>query len=116
VADGWTFLALDEVERRPWTGTELEWRPLREALGTRIVGMAAFTASRVGQELIEGHSEEAGGRGQEEVYVVPRGYRGARPRWTADVRAVGVRTDRACAAAARVRSGSRTRAARRAAP
>jgi hypothetical protein len=42
VADGWTFLALDEVEPLPWTGTELEWRPLREALGTRIVGMAAF--------------------------------------------------------------------------
>jgi hypothetical protein len=73
VADGWTFLALDEVERLLWTGTELEWRPLREALGTRIVGMAAFTASRVGQELIEAHSEEAGGRGQEEVYVVLRG-------------------------------------------
>jgi hypothetical protein len=73
VADGWTFVALDEVEALPWMGTELEWRPLREALGTRIVGMAAFTASRAGQELIEGHTEEAEGRGQEEVYVVLRG-------------------------------------------
>jgi hypothetical protein len=73
VADGWTLVALDEVEALPWMGTELEWRPLREALGTRIVGMAAFTASRAGQELIEGHTEEAEGRGQEEVYVVLRG-------------------------------------------
>jgi hypothetical protein len=73
VADGWTFLSLDEVEALPWVGTELEWRPLREALGARIVGMAAFTASRAGQELIEGHAEDACGRGHEEVYVVLRG-------------------------------------------
>jgi mannose-6-phosphate isomerase-like protein (cupin superfamily) len=70
---GWKLVALDEVEALPWAGTELEWRPLRNALGTRIIGMAAFTASRLGQELIEGHSEEAEGRGQEEVYVVLRG-------------------------------------------
>jgi hypothetical protein len=73
VADDWTFVALDELEALPWAGTELEWRPLREALGTRIVGMAAYTAARVGQELIEGHTEGDGGRGHEEVYVVLRG-------------------------------------------
>jgi hypothetical protein len=73
VAEGWTCLRLDEVEALPWVGTELEWRPLREALDTRIVGMAAFTAARVGQELIEGHTEDDGGRGHEEVYVVLRG-------------------------------------------
>ena len=53
--------------------TELEWRPLRKALGTRIVGMAAFTAERVGQDVIEGHTEADGGRGHEEVYVVLAG-------------------------------------------
>jgi hypothetical protein len=54
VADGWTLVALDDVEAVPWAGTELEWRPLRSALDTRIVGMAVFTAERPGQELIEG--------------------------------------------------------------
>jgi hypothetical protein len=70
---GWKLVALDEVEAVPWQGSELEWRPLREALGTRIVGMAAFTASRAGQELIEGHREDDVGRGHEEVYLVFRG-------------------------------------------
>jgi hypothetical protein len=37
---GWKALALDEVEPRPWLSTELAWIPLREELGTRIVGMA----------------------------------------------------------------------------
>jgi hypothetical protein len=73
VADGWTVVALDDVESVPWQGSELVWRPLRTALGTRIVGMAAFTAERIGQEVIEGHTEANGGRGHEEVYFVLRG-------------------------------------------
>jgi hypothetical protein len=70
---GWKLLGLDEVEAQPWPGTELAWHPLREALGTRIVGMSAFSAARVGQEVVEGHTEAEGGRGHEEVYVVLRG-------------------------------------------
>jgi hypothetical protein len=70
---GWKALELDEVERRPWPGTELAWHPLREALGARIIGMSAFTAERAGQEVVEGHKETEGGRGHEEVYVVLRG-------------------------------------------
>jgi hypothetical protein len=70
---GWRAVGLDQVEPRPWASTELAWLPLREALGTRIVGMAAFVADRVGQELIEAHTEVDGGRGHEEVYVVLRG-------------------------------------------
>jgi hypothetical protein len=70
---GWKAVGLDEVEPLPWQATELAWLPLREVLGTRIVGMAVFTADRVGQELIEGHTEDDGGRGHEEVYVVLRG-------------------------------------------
>ena len=70
---GWRALGLEEVEPQPWPETELTWHPLREALGTRIVGMAAFVGSRVGQEVVEGHSEAEGGRGHEEVYVVLRG-------------------------------------------
>ena len=68
---GWKTVQLDEVAPRPWQDTA--WLPLREALGTRIVGMAAFTADRVGKELIEGHDEGHDGRGHEEVYVVLRG-------------------------------------------
>ena len=70
---GWTVALLDDVQAVPWQGRKLEWRPLRSALETRIVGMAGFTAERVGQEVIEGHTEAHGGRGHEEVYVVLRG-------------------------------------------
>jgi hypothetical protein len=70
---GWKALELDELESRPWPATELAWHPLREALGTRIIGMSAFTAERAGQEVVERHRESDGGRGHEEVYVVLRG-------------------------------------------
>jgi hypothetical protein len=80
VTSRWRAVALDDVETVPWQGTELSWRPLRQALGTWIVGMAAFTAERAGQEIVEGHVEDDGGRGHEEVYVVLRG----RARFTLD--------------------------------
>jgi hypothetical protein len=70
---GWRALSLDDVEAVPWRGTSLEWRPVRAALGTRIVGMGAYTASAAGQEVVEGHTESDDGRGHEEVYVVLRG-------------------------------------------
>jgi hypothetical protein len=72
-APGWRVVALDDVEAVSWLGGELQWRPLRRALGTRIVGMAAFTATRAGQDVVEAHVESAEGRGHEEVYVVLRG-------------------------------------------
>jgi hypothetical protein len=71
--EGWKALALDEVEAVQWQGTELEWRPVRGALGTHIVGMGAYTAQRVGQVVIGGHTESNDGLGHEEVYVVLRG-------------------------------------------
>jgi hypothetical protein len=70
---GWRAIALDEVEAVPWRGTELVWRPVRGALGTRIVGMGGYTADRAGQVVIEGHTESEDGLGHEEVYVVLRG-------------------------------------------
>jgi hypothetical protein len=70
---GWAAIRLDEAEAIPWPYTELTWRPLRHPLGTRIVGMAAFTAERAGQEVVEAHRESDGGMGHEEVYVVLRG-------------------------------------------
>lgn len=77
---GWRALQLEEVDSLPWADTELEWRPLREALGARIVGMAGFSAGRAEQELVEGHTEDNGGRGHEEVYIVLDG----RARFTLD--------------------------------
>jgi quercetin dioxygenase-like cupin family protein len=71
--EGWRALALDEVEAVPWQGTELVWRPVRGTLGTRIVGMGAYTAERAGQVVIGGHTESDDGLGHEEVYVVLRG-------------------------------------------
>jgi quercetin dioxygenase-like cupin family protein len=70
---GWTAARLDELEAIAWQGTELTWRPLRGALGTHVCGMAAFTAERAGQEVVEAHAEAQEGRGHEEVYVVLRG-------------------------------------------
>jgi hypothetical protein len=70
---GWTAVDVDEVEPIRWQGTELVWRPLRHALGARLIGLAAFTAERAGGPLVEPHRESADGRGHEEVYVVLRG-------------------------------------------
>ena len=77
---GWKAVSLDEIEAVPWRGTELVWRPVRGALGTRIVGMGGFTADRAGQVVIEGHTESEDGLGHEEVYLVLRG----RARFTLD--------------------------------
>jgi mannose-6-phosphate isomerase-like protein (cupin superfamily) len=70
---GWRTVRLDDVEAVSWRGTELVWRPVRAALDTRIVGMAAYSAERTGQEVIEDHTESTDGRGHEEVYLVLQG-------------------------------------------
>jgi hypothetical protein len=56
-APGRKAVHVDDVEAVPWLGTELTWRPVRQTLGAQIVGIAAFTAERAGQEIVEGHSE-----------------------------------------------------------
>jgi mannose-6-phosphate isomerase-like protein (cupin superfamily) len=70
---GWKALGIDAVEAVPWRRTELVWRPVRQALDTAIVGMGAYTAERVGQIVVEGHTESEHGMGHSEVYVVLRG-------------------------------------------
>jgi hypothetical protein len=70
---GWKAVRLDDVEAIAWPFAPLTWRPLRSALGGRIVGMGAFTADRAGEELVEAHRESEGGMGHEEIYVVLRG-------------------------------------------
>jgi mannose-6-phosphate isomerase-like protein (cupin superfamily) len=77
---GWRALRAEDVEAIPWRGTELVWRPLRAALGLRAFGAGAYTASQVGQCIVEPHTESADGRGHEEVYVVVAG----RVRFTLD--------------------------------
>jgi hypothetical protein len=71
---GWSAIRLDDAEAIPWPFAPLTWRPLRHPLGVRIVGMAAFTAERAGDEVVEAHRESEGGMGHEEVYVVLRGH------------------------------------------
>jgi mannose-6-phosphate isomerase-like protein (cupin superfamily) len=73
MSEGWTAVAIDDVEAVPWQGTDLVWRPLRHALGTHVAGLAAFTAERAGQTVVEPHRESEDGRGHEEIYVVLRG-------------------------------------------
>ena len=70
---GWKAVRLDDVEAIAWPYAPLTWRPLRSALGGRIVGMGAFTAARIGDEVVEAHRESEGGMGHEEIYVVLRG-------------------------------------------
>jgi hypothetical protein len=70
---GWRALAVEDVEALPWRHTELRWLPLRHTLQTRIAGLAAFAAERVGQSVIEDHIETSDGRGHEELYLVLRG-------------------------------------------
>jgi hypothetical protein len=61
------------IEQIDWRRTGITWRPVRRALCTDIVGLAAFTAERPGEVVIEPHNELRDGRGQQEVYVVIRG-------------------------------------------
>jgi mannose-6-phosphate isomerase-like protein (cupin superfamily) len=69
----WRAAHIDELEAIPWPGAETTWRPLRHAIGARIVGMGAYTAERAGQDVVEPHRESEGGMGHQEVYVVLRG-------------------------------------------
>jgi hypothetical protein len=64
--------ALDEIPGQRWDNG-LEWRPVRHHLGIEAFGAGAWLGDR-GIELIEEHTEEAGGAdGHEELYLVVRG-------------------------------------------
>jgi mannose-6-phosphate isomerase-like protein (cupin superfamily) len=73
VEPGWKAVHLDDTEAVPWNASEVTWRPVRQSLGAQIIGLGAYTAERVGQELIEAHTETQDGRGHQEIYVVLRG-------------------------------------------
>jgi tetratricopeptide (TPR) repeat protein len=62
-------VSLDGLDRIP-VSHGLEWRPIRRRLGIRAFGINAYTAEKVGDWVVEEHTE---GSGHEEVYVVVRG-------------------------------------------
>lgn len=67
----WKSVRIDEVEALDGPGT-LTWRPLRHELGVQAFGINAYTASEVGQEVVEPHDEKD--LGHEEMYVVVAGH------------------------------------------
>jgi cupin domain/tetratricopeptide repeat protein len=62
---------LDELEAIPGPGT-LTWHPVRAHLGVRAFGCNAYTAQRVGDDVIEPHTESPE-FAHEELYFVARG-------------------------------------------
>jgi mannose-6-phosphate isomerase-like protein (cupin superfamily) len=62
---------LDDIEAIPGPGT-LTWRPVRAHLGVRAFGTNAYTASKVGDDVVEPHDENAD-LAHEELYFVARG-------------------------------------------
>ncbi len=67
----WQVAHLDELDRIP-VMEGLEWRPIRLRLGIRAFGVNAYTAEKVGDWIVEEHTE--GSLRQEELYVVVRGH------------------------------------------
>ncbi len=61
---------LDQLDRVP-VMEGLEWRPIRRRLGIRAFGVNAYTAEKVGDWVVEEHTE--GSLRHEELYTVVRG-------------------------------------------
>ncbi|MGH2948133.1 MAG: methyltransferase domain-containing protein [Solirubrobacteraceae bacterium] len=68
----YTALTLGEVEAVPLPGGP-RWHPVRMELGLRAFGAGAYTADRVGEPLVEPHTELRDGHSHEELYVVLAG-------------------------------------------
>jgi mannose-6-phosphate isomerase-like protein (cupin superfamily) len=69
---------LDELDAIPGPGT-LTWHPVRAHLGIRAFGCNAYSAQRVGDDVVEPHTESPE-LAHEELYFVARG----RARFTID--------------------------------
>jgi hypothetical protein len=67
---GYEVARLDELESLPGPGT-LRWTPLRRRFRITAYGVNAYTATEVGQDVVEEHTEQA--LGHEELYVVMTG-------------------------------------------
>jgi mannose-6-phosphate isomerase-like protein (cupin superfamily) len=62
---------LDELDAIPGPGT-LTWHPVRAHLGIRAFGCNAYSAQRVGDDVVEPHTESPD-LAHEELYFVARG-------------------------------------------
>jgi mannose-6-phosphate isomerase-like protein (cupin superfamily) len=62
---------LDEIEAIPGPGT-LTWHPVRAHLGVGAFGCNAYSAQKVGEDVVEPHDENPD-LGHEELYFVARG-------------------------------------------
>jgi mannose-6-phosphate isomerase-like protein (cupin superfamily) len=62
---------LDELEAIPGPGS-LTWHPVRAHLGLRAFGTNAYSAAKVGDDVVEPHTESPE-YGHEELYFVARG-------------------------------------------
>jgi quercetin dioxygenase-like cupin family protein len=69
--DRFAVARLDEIEALPGPGT-LTWRPVRATLGIRAFGTNAYTATQVGEDVVEPHTESVE-LAHEELYFVARG-------------------------------------------
>ena len=71
----WEATSFEELDSIP-VAEGLVWHPLRRRLGILAFGTNAYTAERVGDQVVEEHDETKGGGepgGHEEMYVVVRG-------------------------------------------
>jgi tetratricopeptide (TPR) repeat protein len=67
---GYEIVSLIGLESMQGPGT-LRWTPVRKHLGITAFGVNAYTATEVGQDVVEEHTEER--LGHEEMYVVVAG-------------------------------------------
>ncbi len=67
----WETASLEEIEDMPGPGT-LRWTPIRRHFDVRAFGVNGYTATEVGQDVVEEHTEES--LGHEELYVVVAGH------------------------------------------
>lgn len=67
---GYEVVSLTGMDSLPGPGS-LRWTPVRKQLGITAFGINAYTATEVGQDVVEEHSEER--LGHEELYVVVAG-------------------------------------------
>jgi tetratricopeptide (TPR) repeat protein len=74
VSDAFRVAHLDDLERIEVAGGQ--YRPIRRRLGVRAFGINAYTAAKAGDQVVEHHTEGAGGGSgrQEELYLVFAGH------------------------------------------
>jgi len=74
VSGSYRVAHLDDLDRIEVAGGQ--YRPIRRRLGVRAFGINAYTAERAGDQVVEQHTEGAGGGSgrQEELYMVVAGH------------------------------------------